>query len=112
MLFEIGKQMLGRPAGVCGSNMRIHTPTGLYTYADGLVVVGTPKFLDERRMNLVNPAVIVEVLSPDTEAYDRGRKFKHYHDSYIELESVGCRLRLRDLYYKVEFPAAETAALR
>jgi len=59
--------------------MRVHTPrTGLYTYPDAVVVCGEPKFLDKKETTLLNPTVIVEVLSPSTEAYDRGRKFEHY----------------------------------
>jgi Uma2 family endonuclease len=52
--------------------------TGLYTYPDACVVCGEPQFLDEHRRTLLNPTVIVEVLSPSTEAYNRGRKFEHY----------------------------------
>ena len=39
---------------------------------------GEPRFLDEARDTLLNPTLLVEVLSPSTEAYDRGRKFQHY----------------------------------
>jgi Uma2 family endonuclease len=52
--------------------------TGLYTYPDVVVVCGEPQFTDDRRDTLVNPNLIVEVLSESTEAYDRGRKFEHY----------------------------------
>ncbi len=52
--------------------------TGLYTYPDACVVCGEAKFLDEGRRTLLNPTLIVEVLSPSTEAYNRGRKFEHY----------------------------------
>ena len=59
--------------------MRIHIPsTGRYTYADALVVCGKPVFTDEVRDTLVNPIVIVEVLSDSTEQYDRGDKFEQY----------------------------------
>ena len=57
---------------------------GLYTYPDVSIVCGEPKFRDERRRTLLNPIVIVEVLSPSTEGYDRGRKFEYYK----ELESL------------------------
>ena len=52
--------------------------TGLYTYPDVTVVCGEQRFLDDNQDTLVNPNLIVEVLSPSTEAYDRGRKFEHY----------------------------------
>jgi Uma2 family endonuclease len=61
------------------SDMRVHvTATSLFTYPDVVVVCGEPQFLDDRRDTLLNPTLIVEVLSPSTEAYDRGRKFEHY----------------------------------
>ena len=50
--------------------------TGLYTYPDITVVCGEPRFQDSD--TLLNPTFVVEVLSPSTEAYDRGRKFEHY----------------------------------
>lgn len=63
----------------CPSDMRVRVPaTGLYTYPDVVVVCGKPQFLDERRDTLLNPTLIVEVLSPSTEDYNRGRKFEHY----------------------------------
>ena len=51
---------------------------GLYTYPDIIVVRGAPRFLDNQTDTLLNPTVIIEVLSPLTEAYDRGKKFGHY----------------------------------
>jgi Uma2 family endonuclease len=61
------------------SDMRVHVPaTGLYTYPDVSAVCGDPVYIDNRRDTLLNPTVIVEVLSPSTESYDRGRKFEHY----------------------------------
>lgn len=52
--------------------------TGLLTYPDVSVVCGPQRFLDETEDTLLNPTLIVEVLSDSTEAYDRGRKFEHY----------------------------------
>lgn len=65
------------------SDMRIHIPTtGLFTYADGLVVCGKPEFFTPKQRGstdtLQNPTIIVEVLSPATEEYDRGDKFNNY----------------------------------
>src|SRR6266404_1708800 len=72
-------QLRARPCRAYISDMRVRvSATGLYTYPDILVVCGEPQFLDERRDTLLNPNLIVEVLSPSTEAYDRGRKFEHY----------------------------------
>jgi Uma2 family endonuclease len=52
--------------------------TGLLTYPDISVVCGVQRFLDEEEDTLLNPGVIIEVLSDSTEAYDRGKKFEHY----------------------------------
>ncbi len=52
--------------------------TGLLTYPDLSVVCGEPKFLPEDRHTLLNPTVLVEVVSESTEAYDRGKTFEHY----------------------------------
>lgn len=61
------------------NDMRVRvSPTGLYTYPDIIIVCGPPDFDDEQKDTLLNPTVIVEVLSASTESYDRGRKFEHY----------------------------------
>jgi Uma2 family endonuclease len=52
--------------------------TGMYAYPDVAAVCGGSSFEDEHVDTLTNPAVIIEVLSPSTEAYDRGEKFAHY----------------------------------
>jgi Uma2 family endonuclease len=66
------------PCRVFPSDQRIAPPTGLITYPDVSVVCGELEFLDQREDTLTNPLVIVEVLSPSTERYDRGKKFEHY----------------------------------
>ena len=63
-----------------GSNdlrLRI-SPSGLYTYPDIVVVCGEPKFADDQKDTLLNPVLISEVLSPSTEAHDRGFKASQY----------------------------------
>lgn len=60
------------------------SPSGLYTYPDIAVVCGKPLYDDRREDTLLNPSLIVEVLSPSTEAYDRGAKFSQYR----KLESL------------------------
>ncbi len=52
--------------------------TGMYTYPDVVVICGQPQFADAALDTLLNPTVIVEVLSPSTELCDRGEKFAHY----------------------------------
>ena len=72
-------QLRQRPCEAYVSDMRVKvSPTGLYTYPDVVVVCGEPQFEDAHVDTLLNPTVIVEVLSPSTEDYDRGTKFEHY----------------------------------
>lgn len=72
-------QLRQRPCEHYQGDMRLKvTATGLYTYPDVLVVCDTPIFDDKHKDTLLNPTVLVEVLSPSTENYDRGKKFQHY----------------------------------
>jgi Uma2 family endonuclease len=68
-----------RPCEVYPSDMRVKIPaTALYTYPDASAVCHRPAFEDDTADTLLNPQVIVEVLSDATENYDRGTKFKNY----------------------------------
>src|SRR5262245_42706125 len=70
---ELRTALRRRPCDVYPSGMRIKIPvTGLYTYADASVTCDRPRFEDEKVDTLLNPQVIVEVLSDSTEDYDRG----------------------------------------
>ena len=61
------------------NNMRVKVRTaGLYTYPDVIVVCDEPQFEDSHFDTLLNPTVLIEVLSPSTAAYDRGDKFAAY----------------------------------
>jgi Uma2 family endonuclease len=72
-------QLRGRPCRAYVADLRLRvTATGLYTYPDLVVVCGEPQLADAHLDTLLNPTLIVEVLSPSTEATDRGRKFAHY----------------------------------
>ena len=126
--------------------MRVRvSATGLYTYPDVVVACSEPQFADGVMDTLVNPTLLVEVLSPSTEAYDRGRKFEQYRkieslrqyllvstdrvsvevytrqangqwmlssavepDEEVDLDSIECRLRVGDIYEKVEFESEAT----
>ena len=69
----------GRPCFVFGSSMRVKvSATGLYTYPDVSALCGRPELEATQPQTLLNPRVLVEVLSRSTEAYDRGAKFQHY----------------------------------
>jgi Uma2 family endonuclease len=64
---------------VCNSDLRIKvSAAGLYTYPDGAVICGEPQYSDDQRDVVTNPVLIVEVLSPSSEGYDRGKKFEMY----------------------------------
>ena len=76
---ELGNQLRRAPCDVITNDLRVVVnATGLYVYPDVVVVCDEPQLLDGHKDTLLNPTVIVEVLSPSTEAYDRGAKFKHY----------------------------------
>jgi len=67
----------GKSCQPMNSDMRVQTPSGLDTYPDISVYCGEPD-LGDNDTTLLNPTVIVEVLSPSTRDYDRGGKFSHY----------------------------------
>jgi Uma2 family endonuclease len=72
-------QLRGRPCEVYPGDMRVQVrASGLYTYPDIGVVCGEAQLADTHLDTLINPLLIVEVLSPSTELYDRGRKFQYY----------------------------------
>lgn len=76
---ELRAQLKQRPCEVYTSDMRVKIPrTGLYTYPDVVVVCGEPAFEDAEVDTLLNPTLLVEVLSPSTADYDRGGKFEQY----------------------------------
>jgi Uma2 family endonuclease len=72
-------QLRDRPCEVYANDMRVQADQSRqYSYPDVVVVCGEPQFRDGREDTLTNPLVIVEVLSPSTEANDRGEKFMRY----------------------------------
>lgn len=61
------------------SDMRVQAlDQSVYTYPDITVVCGTPQYADPNEMTLINPTIIIEILSPATEARDRTEKFVYY----------------------------------
>lgn len=77
----LGNQLLDRPCNVYPSDMRVKiSATGKYTYPDVVVACEEEKFDDAENDTLLNPVVVIEVLSEFTEAYDRGRKFEQYQN--------------------------------
>ncbi|MEK8016928.1 MAG: Uma2 family endonuclease [Candidatus Parabeggiatoa sp.] len=76
---EIQTQFKKRPCRVYSNDMRVKvSPTDLYTYPDIVALCDKARFDDEHKDTLLNPTVIIEVLSDSTANYDRGTKFKHY----------------------------------
>jgi len=73
-------QLKKRPCKSYQSDLRVHIPaTNLYTYPDVVVVCGKPQLLEDVHLDtLLNPTLIIEVLSPSTADYDKGAKFDYY----------------------------------
>ncbi|WP_027147852.1 Uma2 family endonuclease [Methylobacter tundripaludum] len=76
---ELRNQLKKRPCEAYVNDMRVKAADARsYHYPDIVVVCGTPQFEDAHVDTLLNPTLLIEVLSPSTEAYDRGGKFAHY----------------------------------
>jgi len=87
LIGELHFQLKDGPCQVYSTDLRVRVaPAGLYTYPDVIVVCDEPRFSDEQEDTLVNPALIIEVLSESTKDYDRGGKFEQYRtlDSFVE----------------------------
>lgn len=93
---ELRALLKGRPCKVYPSDQRLKIPaTGSYTYPDVSVVCGEAQFDDEDL--LLNPILLVEILSESTEAHDRGKKFEHYmripsFREYLLIAQDRCRI--------------------
>jgi len=99
--FYLGNKMRGKGCRVFGSDMRVHIPlTGTYLYPDVLVVCGQPEILKNGKLDLlVNPVLIIEVLSDSTSDYDRSGKFMRYRSiesvqDYLLIDSRSIRAEL------------------
>lgn len=76
---ELRNHLRQRPCRVYSTDLRLCVDADhRYTYPDVVVVCGQPRFLDDRLDTLLNPDLIVEVLSESTRNYDRGDKFQQY----------------------------------
>jgi len=76
---ELSLQLKKRTCEAYSNDMRVKAAeANSYHYPDIAVVCGTPQFEDSHVDTLLNPTLLIEVLSPSTEAYDRGGKFAHY----------------------------------
>lgn len=119
---------------------------GLFSYPDLVVICGEPQYHDEHTDVILNPAVVIEVLSKSTESFDRGEKFHRYQvwnptltdyllvsqnapiiehfsrqpdgswsykiyqglDRSVTIESIGCELRLADVYDRINFESQDS----
>lgn len=78
-IYLLTAMLRGKPCRTFTSDQRIHVPaTGLYTYADGGVVCGEAQMHPKDALTLMNPTLLVEVLSPSTGGYDLGEKLQNY----------------------------------
>ncbi len=87
LVYELQSQLKGGPCQVYSTDLRVRVaPTGLYTYPDVISLCDEPRFSDEQQDTLLNPALIIEVLSESTKDYDRGGKFEQYRtiESFVE----------------------------
>lgn len=106
LLHELRGQLDDSPCLIVTSDVRVRVAeTGLYTYPDLTIVCSEPQLEGPRPQSLVNPTLLVEVLSESTERYDRGQKFEHYRristlQEYVLVSSeshlIECRTRKGD----------------
>jgi len=95
----VSTQLRKRPCELYVADMRLRIAAlGKYFYPDVTVVCGEPRFADDYVDNLLNPTVVIEVLSPSTEAHDRGEKF----ESYRTVESLREYLLIAQDRYHVD----------
>jgi Uma2 family endonuclease len=102
---ELGQALKGKSRTLLSNDVRLRVaPKGLYTYPDAMVVCGTIQATDDHHDTVLNPALIVEVLSPSTEAYDRGFKFEQYRslESLREYALVSQRRPCVEIYRRRE----------
>lgn len=155
---EIAYQLKGTPCRAFSKDTKVrsgplpksrYSAEGLYSFPDLLVVCGERQYLDEHQDVLLNPKVIIEVLSPSTEAFDRTDKFARYREhlgsltdyvlvaqsqpliehfardengewviaatarnlsEVVAIDSIGCTLRLCDVYDRIVFSEAAPEA--
>jgi Uma2 family endonuclease len=87
LVITLGSQLKGKPCRALTKDTKVRSgPTplpgrgteGFFSYPDIVVVCGEPEYHDAHRDVILNPTVILEVLSPTTEAFDRGEKFTRF----------------------------------
>ena len=77
-IISLGSQLRGKSCRISPSDIRVKMAADIFAYPDVSVICDDPQFADDEFDTLLNPVVIIEVLSPSTELYDRGEKFRYY----------------------------------
>lgn len=95
---ELRQQLKGRPCEAYISEMRVRIPERGYVYPDVVVVCGEPRLEDDYLDTLLNPTVIIEILSESTERYDRTKKFAFYRT----IESLNEYVLVAQDEYRIE----------
>jgi Uma2 family endonuclease len=122
LLIYLGFLLRDTDCRLYNSDLRVWIPKyQCGTYADLMVVNGFPEFNGDRNDEILNPLLIVEVLSPSTEAYDRGEKFRKYYnqdrnsndrwlwqvhsqlEQAIVLHSLNIEIPLTEIYRRINF---------
>ena len=90
-------QLRQQPRRAYNSDMRVKTPTNQFSYPDVTVVCGDRSFTQDKIATLLNPTLLVEVLSETTRDFDRGEKFRHYRTlsslrEYVVVDTDAARI--------------------
>jgi Uma2 family endonuclease len=122
VVVELGNRLRGGSCLVFNSDVRVSVRWGkLITYPDVSVVCGEVQYLDNERDTIVNPKLIVEVLSPSTSNYDRGEKSRLYRmlpslDEYLLIEQKPVEIeryrRLPNGHWEIDVVREEDAIIR
>lgn len=105
VLMRLGIALEGSPCRALGSDQRVRiSPTGAYLYPDVTVTCAEPRFADDRPASLLNPRLVVEVLSSSTIDHDRGAKLAHYRrlESVHEVVLIEQNERRAEIYRRLE----------
>jgi Uma2 family endonuclease len=96
IVIEIGQYLKGKKCSIMPLDLRVHNPLNtLYTYPDVVITCEEEKYIDDEFDTLLNPTIIIEVLSKSTQDYDRGTKFSLYRSipslkHYVLISSLEC----------------------
>jgi Uma2 family endonuclease len=98
LILELNGRLRGKPCRVRSTDLKVKVElTDSYFYPDLVGICGKPIFEAPSEVTLLNPTILIEVLSPSTEAFDRGKKFLHYQQiptlkEYVLISQVEARV--------------------